>query len=1590
MLVFYQSAIEDTAEAKAINCLGQPKSPLEKFMVRLCTYHQKHFVRVLNDICSEVQTGCGGQQLPGPENMDMSACSSSCSQYRTENQEVGTSESKLPSCLDPEQSGPHGSLRLLCHALKQAVDLKSTDRRENCSPMVRRDFPELPNVRTSSANPRDSPTQGYLTASNSHHSAKALEGQISGSEQETGIRKSEEDREQPQSRALLGGYIAAKSSHVNTSEDSLECRGGSQKNPFKVFPEETREASFTTSSPRRADKENSFQCSSKSLPHQDPEINDQEMKQKAENHHQALGKCKGSFHVHPVDKTHVENPKDSWLPTTPMPVVHHKTAHGHTRAKNISTSSKSTRKSKRSSGLRINDYDNQCDVVYISQPITECHFESKRAVSSRKTARKSTRGYYYNGECCELPTVRTLAKISLVQESGGLLAPHLEAVTSLSQGATLPGGSCLATAQAESTPGEKRACIVDHPQEGSVSKKSQGTAEQSLAEIIPSQASFLEQSDVSSVEAFTNDLSLLLCPVSHAKEGSLSVSSVQATAPSPPLQWNEGERQDMANTNVVLQADNDSCKNSKLDEDRSSAANAVLLPVPDAANKKVNSLCLDNESDSKPTVHIDPEPPVCRDLLPSEELEAKMDLMPPLEDPASVVNLAASADPPPLSPINPVQPQAELPALVCLDPSVAFPADFSSVPEYVYSGKPVATSRAASPVVVPVSVVPEPPVLEPSEAPSVRAAVAEASKEGSELPQLPLNLDTAELPVDLQCANAYGNTDAETDVDSSNGLQDSMTGKHETMLPIADTDDNQGGENVKEIREKSKAGEGEEMDSSPPSVPRIPEGSHRVDVSSKMYLDKKRKREKKPQVASDRCLRSQQSLLPAEDSTEEPCSSTSVQLPQLQIKLSKSPGAKRFKREVHLDGAASVCVPSDTFHETQLNHMGISPEQPMDEGNDITMRQTYKKLVATETAIEESQNGEGNNNKPGAMLEICLEASSDKRSVHVPEEPSDKDERQTDLSSRSPEDTDSAMNVTEVPCTLYEASCPPCPGSKNESREGPLERPVKYKKPALQFYNLRDSPVPASVATAYKSTPGKEITQGHSHVIDPQSTGNEGHLGFHSMEVLSDKPKFVEWCAEEENQELITSFDAQYMKIQKGWIQLEKEVQPAPKVKNKSDKLKEIWKSKKRTRKFKGSADVQKLSPVQMLFVKPFDMSDICKWFMETTETRSLVIVKKLNTRLPGDLPPTKLPLQKGCSSGAYPSSLQAERLKKHLKKFAALTPAKNTIRTQKMWAKLRESPEETELEHVGSQPQTSPSEGSMELGVEAKNAQPPPSIPVQTSSRILRKYSNLRGKLHGLRRVVKQEKKECVVKHASLESKPSSKSVGSKPPVPAKLAQSVQAVPLPTKSKLAGKGGKGRKGKDGPQEDVSSKGNLQQSRKKIPNESSGRLQGQQSSSSKEKVPLKKASKTKHVGTTTTKKQTAAERSNNKHASQSEKAKKLASSQLGKRKSPTTQKGKASTNQKSTPPSKPEGSAKPIKQKAVQDSSSRSLKATPKKASSGKALTRSGKRIQESNKGQGKKKLRAKEDSLPIKRRRLDTNSPYTKYQRKPLHHSLP
>nr|XP_033804564.1 uncharacterized protein LOC117362382 [Geotrypetes seraphini] len=73
-----------------------------------------------------------------------------------------------------------------------------------------------------------------------------------------------------------------------------------------------------------------------------------------------------------------------------------------------------------------------------------------------------------------------------------------------------------------------------------------------------------------------------------------------------------------------------------------------------------------------------------------------------------------------------------------------------------------------------------------------------------------------------------------------------------------------------------------------------------------------------------------------------------------------------------------------------------------------------------------------------------------------------------------------------------------------------------------------------------------------------------------------------------------------------------------------------------------------KISPVKTLFQKKCDMNELCAWFMETTETQSLSIVKKANARNPLDVISSRR-----TKARAKHSDLNSCPFSKHFKKFA-------------------------------------------------------------------------------------------------------------------------------------------------------------------------------------------------------------------------------------------------------------------------------------------------------------------------------------------------
>ncbi|NWU91939.1 YD021 protein, partial [Upupa epops] len=77
-------------------------------------------------------------------------------------------------------------------------------------------------------------------------------------------------------------------------------------------------------------------------------------------------------------------------------------------------------------------------------------------------------------------------------------------------------------------------------------------------------------------------------------------------------------------------------------------------------------------------------------------------------------------------------------------------------------------------------------------------------------------------------------------------------------------------------------------------------------------------------------------------------------------------------------------------------------------------------------------------------------------------------------------------------------------------------------------------------------------------------------------------------------------------------------------------------------------------SPIKMLFQKQCSMNELCTWFMQTTETQSLSLVRKANARSPLDVAsPRELKLE------TKQSDISTCPFRKHFKKFALSCPSK-------------------------------------------------------------------------------------------------------------------------------------------------------------------------------------------------------------------------------------------------------------------------------------------------------------------------------------------
>uniref|UniRef100_A0A8C4IXN3 Ligand dependent nuclear receptor corepressor-like n=1 Tax=Dicentrarchus labrax TaxID=13489 RepID=A0A8C4IXN3_DICLA len=105
----------------------------------------------------------------------------------------------------------------------------------------------------------------------------------------------------------------------------------------------------------------------------------------------------------------------------------------------------------------------------------------------------------------------------------------------------------------------------------------------------------------------------------------------------------------------------------------------------------------------------------------------------------------------------------------------------------------------------------------------------------------------------------------------------------------------------------------------------------------------------------------------------------------------------------------------------------------------------------------------------------------------------------------------------------------------------------------------------------------------------------------------------------------------------------------------------------KSNRKSKHSSVVRTLFDCSPNKPRSCSMQQLCSWFMQTTETQSLAIVKKASSRNPYEL----MHFPRTTNKKSVCHSPQAERLRKHIKKFAKTVP-KSPLQHQRAQRRLR------------------------------------------------------------------------------------------------------------------------------------------------------------------------------------------------------------------------------------------------------------------------------------------------------------------------------
>ncbi|KAL6058485.1 hypothetical protein STEG23_023501 [Scotinomys teguina] len=151
--------------------------------------------------------------------------------------------------------------------------------------------------------------------------------------------------------------------------------------------------------------------------------------------------------------------------------------------------------------------------------------------------------------------------------------------------------------------------------------------------------------------------------------------------------------------------------------------------------------------------------------------------------------------------------------------------------------------------------------------------------------------------------------------------------------------------------------------------------------------------------------------------------------------------------------------------------------------------------------------------------------------------------------------------------------------------------------------------------------------------------------------VISSNPLLRWWATSASDDSLLEELNNRFEQITNAWVQVNRdEAQNSVHITEHTEGA-----------GFKATSPLEtrllelEVSPVKMLFQKKYNLNELCTWFMQTTETQSLSLVRKANARNPLEVINTK-----GIKLGMKCCGFNTSPFRKHFKKFAVSSPSKS------------------------------------------------------------------------------------------------------------------------------------------------------------------------------------------------------------------------------------------------------------------------------------------------------------------------------------------